>query len=432
MIRPVCASLTVFLLVGSLAAHGQAIRIGRFDFVTVAGLDLVYSTNVEQEQEDEVTIIDGEEQEKEDYYLVARLSLSSVKSFSPNSTLSFNTGISVEEHFVRDDLDTLSEPFGVIDLEYSSFFGRYQTTFRAGYTRTETTEDDTFVPGGRKLRDVNTVMRLGADLAYEYGRFTGLASYSYSEERHEQEEFQDGDKDEQDFSVNLDYAINDRLSAVYEFDREKTDLLRSDDQFEGWEDRQFVGFEVLLIEDPNFLYTVGFEEEDDQEEEGEWELIHTFTIDETYDFTDTVTLTLAASYTIEDDREEDDTAFVYSARLDHTLDRYAEQSFTFTREPRDTFGATQDTDSTSYDWQLTKDQLFVRNLSLTLRASYDIDQPVASEEERTNRYGVTLDHERQLSRKLSRTLQYLYDYEDSNLTTPIREHRVQLSFDYTF
>ena len=405
----------------------QAIKIGRFDFQTVAGMDLIYSTNVEQVPDGPTT--DG--LERKDYYYIARLSLSTSQDFNPNSTLSVGAGAQLEKHFVRDDLDTKSEPFGEFNLTQETSLGRYDFTFFARYSRRATSEDSTFVPGGRQRRDVNTITAYGGDVAWAYERLTLDGGYRFEKERHEDAGFSAGDEDRQNYDFSARWMINRRFDAVYDYTRERTKL-KSAVGFSGWEETQFAGFEVLLLDNPELRYRVGMEKEDDTTTKGSWELIHTFTLRETYDFTKTVTLSITIDYTIEEERESDDTGLIYSIILDHILDPLANHSLTFTREPRDTFGSNLDTDTTRFAYQLAKEELLVKDLSFSFSATYDIDRPVMGAEEKTKRYVARLSNARQLSRKLTRRLAYVYDYEESNITTPIEEHRVELSLDYTF
>ncbi|MEM7391986.1 MAG: hypothetical protein AAF492_06515, partial [Verrucomicrobiota bacterium] len=142
--------------------QGQALRLGRFNFTSVANLEWVYTTNVEGEREDDA------EEGREDVFVVAGLTLRSVTETNPNSTLGIDTGISVEKHFRREDLDTLSEPFGNFNVVHSSVFGRYRLDLGFGYNRSGSSTESTFVPGGRKTRDVNEIIDASALLTYTY------------------------------------------------------------------------------------------------------------------------------------------------------------------------------------------------------------------------------------------------------------------------
>lgn len=422
--------LLALCLTVSGSALAQSLKIGRFDFTTSASVKLIYTTNVDGAPDGPV------EKEREDYFLEFELRADSAQTFNPNSTLNMGFGLRTERHFVRDDLDTLNEPFGDIRLRHDGSFGRYNTYLEVGYSRTEETRESAFVPGGRKKRDPNNIFSYGGGVDWSYQRLTLSGSYLAEQERHDDPEFQDGDEDREDVLFDARWDINQRFALIYEYTLEKTDSLQDDTDYVDWQETQFVGFEATLIEDPAFLYTFGMEKAQQEEDTGTWEPVHEFAFEKVYDFTDTVTLGIDLNYVIREEQENLTRAQqreqVSTITLDHFLDRYASQQLAWRRQPRDTFGTNSDTDTTEYSYRFDKSELLVRDLSLSAGYTYTIDRPTDAEDQRTHAYTLTLSLDRQLTRKLSRTLAYTYDYEKNNLTPPTEEHRVELGLTYVF
>ena len=102
----------------AMRTEAQFLRLGPFDVDANTSVQLVYTTNVEGQRKSE------SELEREDYFLVWGLSLNMAGPTTPTSDLTLNTSMSIEKHFVRDDLDTSSDPFGQVLLVHDMELGR--------------------------------------------------------------------------------------------------------------------------------------------------------------------------------------------------------------------------------------------------------------------------------------------------------------------
>ncbi|MFH0909796.1 MAG: hypothetical protein V1929_13635 [bacterium] len=415
-------------------ADAQFLRLGPFDFAAQSKLEGIYTTNVEGERPSEA------DEEMEDYYVLAGLDLSSQADMAPSTSLRIDTGISIERHFVRTDLDDSSSPFARGRINSVSEFGRYTLTGEIGYDRKYGEEEDegekTYVPGGRPLRDVTDTFTYGAGLKWERTPFLVSYDYGFTSERHQDEAFQDGDQDETTLDFMASWRFRQNMSLSYENGKTKTELLNNPEANRGYKTTETIALDAMLtlIKRPQVTYSLGLEKEDTDEEKGTWEPIHTLSATDEWDLSPTLRLSANARYTYEPKPEVDDIAFTYGAFLDHEISPSARESLNFTREPVSTFGATTDTDSTTYGYRFTKNDLFIYNLGFALDISYEISNPLGEgETEKTWNYRASLAYSRALSRKLSRELKYGYSVEDSNLEDELlEEHRVTLSYVYTF
>jgi hypothetical protein len=126
------------------------------------------------------------------------------------------------------------------------------------------------------------------------------------------------------------------------------------------------------------------------------------------------------------------------------------------KQPANTFGSTTKTDVTGVNYSLTKQDLFIYNLTFVFSVGYTYNKPMetAATETTTEQqsegvtgepgeptasaesiwsYDVSLTHDRALSRKLHRSLGYTYHFEKSSLNPEnLTEHDVTLDFTYTF
>lgn len=437
MTPPACGVRAGFLLVVALllllpgVASAQFLRIGPFDFTAKATLGGVYTTNVEQERESEAT------EERQDYYIITGLDLASRAEMSPSTALDIETGISIEEHANRKDLNDASDPFGRFRLSSMTELGRYTLNAFGGFERTSESSEDTYDPEGRKKRDVRDESEYGAGLKWERGGLTVEGTFDFTSERHADEEYQDADQDEQTLNLMANWRIMKDLGVSYTMERTKTDILNDPDSDAGWESTETVSLDWLLpiLKRPSLTYSLGLEKEDTDEEKGEWEPIHTLNLSDMWDLSPVLKLSVSAMYSYEQNPEENDISFTCMASLEHDIGRTAMQMLSVTKEPVSTLGSTAETDNTAVHYNFTKRDLFVYNLTWTVDVDYSLDEPLdsAEESETTWTYGMGLTHSRALTRKIERQLAYRYDREDSSLEDEILdEHRVTLSYVYTF
>lgn len=412
-----------------LPASGQFMRIGPFDFSGKSSLELVYSSNVEQERPSEATA------ERKDFYGIAALDLNAHGTMTPNTELDIASGISVERHANREDLDNSSRPFGILSLRSGTELGRFKINGLARWQRTSESTEDTYDPRRRKKRDVSDTQDYAVEVMWERGGLTLDGGWSFTRERHQDEQYQDDDSDKTQVSFDARWRVTPRVSLVYSFLNEKEDYVNQTNVYRGWDERHNIGVELKLLERPTLTYSFLYEKEEDEGVMGEWEKTHTVAITDTRDLTRALSLTFSAAYTREEQEEANDVDFVYGATLRHELSRTAEQTFSATRQPAETLGSTKDTTKTTYGYSFRKDDLFIYHLALRLNITYEIDDPLEAglETEKKWTYDVALDYKRKLTRHLQRVLSYLYHREESNLEEEVLdEHRVTLRFDYEF
>jgi hypothetical protein len=412
-------------------ASAQFLRLGPFDFLAASRLDAVYTTNVERERESEA------QAEMEDYYIVAALALESEADISYSTRLTLDTGVAIEKHFVREDLDNSTAPFGRLRL--ASKTELRALTLQASYSweRASESQQDVVILGGRsrKTRNPHTRIDYGASIDWVGGPFSADASYEFSQKRHEKERFKDLDEDRTTYKWGLGWRILDNLGVKYDNERRLTERVSIPDDDPEWEttERITVNWRLQFLRKPEVTYSFGLEKEDTQDQEGEWEMIHDLLIRDDIEFNSRLRLSLQAAYSYEDNPEDDDISFTYGAFLTHDISQTARQMLSAMREPRETLGSTTDTDTTSFSYNFMKTDLFIRNLNFNFGASYEINRPVEGPEERITSYDVRLFHEAAYSRRLVRTASYDYSFERSNLIDEdLVEHRVTWSYEYTF
>jgi hypothetical protein len=228
------------------------------------------------------------------------------------------------------------------------------------------------------------------------------------------------------------------MAVKYRNELTKTTLINNPEESDNeWLETETISFDgsLELIKRPRVTYSLGVEKEDTQDEEGEWEPRHAFSISDDADITPKLHLSAHAQYDIEQDKEEDDISFTYGVTLDHEISSTASQSLLFEREPVDTFASSTETDSTTYRYEFTKNDLFIYNLTFNFSATFEINEPLGGESptEETWTYDASLRHTTLISRNIERSLAYEYSLENSNLfEEDIEEHRVTLTYRYAF
>ncbi len=419
------ASLSVF------PVFGQILQLGPFAFDTETRLEAIYTTNVEQERKSEATA------DRQDWYLVWSLDLSSSAEVFRDTEINLEAGIAIEKHFNRPDLDNSENPFGNIGIEIDRQLGRFNVNLYADYESTSESTEDLFVPidagVSRKKRQTGTTFDYGSSLTYESEKIFLEASYEMSQERYDDDQYRLTETDTESIyyeaglslatirgiGIGVSYSVEyttDTLINVPEEKDEKTENIVFD-------------FDTLeLWERPQVTYSIGLEREyTDGESEG-WELVQTIEVSDEYDITPRLNLSGNMSYEWEETPEEDDVQFQYGITLTHEISARAEQALTATREPVDTFGSTADTDETEFGYTLNIDDFLLPNLAFDFSATYTISRPVKGDDERVWDYTVGLTHNIPINARLSREFSYEYTREDSNLEDELlEEHRVTLS-----
>jgi len=426
--------LCLLSLLVSGKAPAQLLRAGPFEISPNASVEGIYSSNVEGVRESDA------EEEREDYFVIFGGGATIEADLSPNWFVGTDLNLEVERHFNRTDLDTdsIDDLFGNITFVNDVTRGRYELSLLASYERAREVREDTFISGSFQTRDPVELLDVDTVLSWSVRELTLVGGYAFSRERHDEEEFEEGDSDEHLITFSADYTVNSRIDVFYDYERERTDLINQEDApgNEEWLDTDTVGLRFQVVpEQPDVVYTLAAEREDDVDEEGEFELIHSILFNHEWDITGTINLRANVDWTFEEEEEEDDVSFVYNLTLTHLIGQTARQIINFSQEPRDTFGSTQDTESLAASWRLTKDDLFIEGMSLATEIGYTRDEPseADAETEEAWTYEVTVAYSEDITRSITRTLEYSYFLEDLNTEEEILdEHRVSLTLDYDF
>jgi len=420
------------LLILPMAARGQTLRLGPVDIEIAAGLESIYTTNVDDVRPSATT------KQQEDFYFVASLDLDGNAELGQSTTIDISTALEVEKHLNRPDLDTSETPFCEISLAASTKIRRSTLTADVSFKREDEISDE-YVVGGRTKKAANNEYDYGVGWAWDWRTVQADASYSYEHTRYDDEEYQDGDSDKTTVDFNVSWQFAKRLSLEYSYERTLDDYVLFTEKNNGWQVKSLVDVRWQVSDKPDFSVYVGYTK--DTEKAGNEDWYPTYGADFSTVLLDTKkwTFDVAASWEYVKDIEADsDTTF--SANLENQLSRTAKQSLTAEKKPVGTFGSNQDTDETTVEYRFDKDDLFIYNLNFTAGAEWKEDVPVKDGDviadqptEHTWTYDVGLEHNRALTRKLLRELRITYEAEDSNLYDEwLTEFRVELEFIYTF
>ena len=411
-------------------APAQFLRIGPLDFDATLGLTGYYTSNVDGVRKSQAT------KEMQDYYGVASLDIASTSDLVRNSKLAIDVGMTVEKHVNRPDLDTVTEPFGRARVDGQFDFGRYTLLANASHDTESTTATDTYVPGNRRTRDVNSTDGAGVGLNWKYETVSAGVRYAYAQERHQDKDFQDGDQDTQNFDLNARWDATRRVSLLADYERDKTDLINQPDSFKDWNETTSIGLSFLLLDRPHSTYELSLEQTTSQGQTQSWQPVHTFNVGDELQLARNLRLSGGATYTIKQHTSANELDFTYNLAISHDISDTAHESLTFQREPARTFGSTIETDSTRYGYDFTKSDLFIYNLTLDLGVQCSIDEPMSGSGqsgETTWTYTAGLTYPRKVSRKIDRVIAYHYSYETSSLQSePLEEHRVSISYVYKY
>lgn len=425
------ASVLLWISVGADESFAQMLRLGPFDIDSRAKLEAVYSSNVEQERKSEATA------EREDYFLVYGMDFFGDAPLSPSTILRLDTGFAIEKHFVRDDLDNSSSPFGRLRLNSATELRRLMVTGTAGWEKRSESAQDVVIPGGRsrKTRNPSEVTDYGIRIDWDNDVLYWGAGYRFSRERYERAAFKDGDKDETEYTWLAGLRFTDNFKLLYDGSRKYTKQVAMPGEEEQIETKQNISlpWTFTVAGHIQFLVAPGYKKEDSRDKQGKWSYKHDFGVRDGFDINQRLRLSYGATYSMEEQPEDDDVTFQYDAALDHEISSTLKQNLFASREPRQTFGSTQDTDSKKFGYMLKKDDLLIRDLVCIFSYLYEINDTPGVPEEKIKTLDVSLRHRAELSYRLTRELSYIYHRERSNVMSDILdEHRVTWSYVYAF
>lgn len=431
-----CLLALLLLASGQIRVQAQFLRLGPLDFGAVTRFETVYTTNVEGERPSEATA------EREDLYFIWSLDLRSSQDVFRRSRLSLDTGVAIEEHVNRPDLNNSEAPFGRASALWETDWNPLKFYASALWERTSESTDDRFVPADfpRKTRQVGTTREYAAGVDLRFWRLSANAEYRYTEERFDDERYADTETNEDEFSVGVGLAIWKYIDVSYDGTWTRTDFINRTDDEPEWlfEEEILINVNVTeafgLWERPRIEYSIGVEQEFDENGQGEgWTLTHRLSISDEFNLNPRTVMRYRISYDYEQAPEEDDIAFEYGLALDQELSPRARHRFSASRRPVETLGTTQDTDETEFRYGFNLQDFVFADVNAGASVGYTISRPVVGPEERVWDYIGTVSHSKPLRGNWTRKLAYEYTREDSNVEEEILdEHRVTLSFIYTF
>ena len=430
------------LLCSGLTASAQLLRLGSVEFNSTAGVQGIYSSNVDNVRPSHSI------KEREDYYTELSLTLTGQRKIMRSSTINLDTGLTMERHLRRSDLDTTSDPFGHGRLSSDIELGRSVIGLSASHDRTYVKPPDTFVSSARSERDVYDRDMLGSTYAWSWQKLSLGANYDLARERHQSDVFKDADSDTTSMGMVAGWEVAERWRVAYSHTRSKNEFTGKTNEIAvstalasrsaDWTESQVAGLTYLFLERPHLTYSLAMEKRRFQEESSTWHPTHTFNASDTIELSKNLRISGVATYKIDKQSLSDQMTFTYTAHVDHDINRTTHQSISMTREPANTFGSNAKTDSTTYDYMLNKAELFIKGLSLGVGANYSVNQAMgetgsSAESEKNWTYHFNLNHNRSITRKINETISYSYTRANSSAEPEILdEHRVTIGYRYTF
>ena len=465
-----CALLLVALFPRSGAA--QTLRLGVTDWFLQAKTDVGYDSNVDGVYPEE----EDPDRKTSDFYWMPGLTLKSAPwVMAPRTTFDVLAGVSYQDYFNRNDLDT--ELYNA-QLTFQTANPRLTLGGMAGTEYDLSSSADEYKPGGVS-RDPTLTQQANVFANLLYRALRVETRVDYTQERHDYEEYWDGDNDEtvlfagatlnpltklalmgswentttlyplsneeeEETVYTADVALNLFSWGGFYYTWERTITIEkltdatTEDTISTFGMRGSLPLE--LLRHPQITYSLGFAyEEEENEETGvvdkTWEPVHTLTASD--DLQISRSLHLRGSATWDSKVADDEISFVYNAALEHQLAPKVQHALTLTREPKPTFGSTSDTDTTTYGYNFNWGDFVFQNLTLRFTATYEESTPLeekAPETEKTTTYSFGLNHTRPLSRKLNRIIAYTYTSEESNFHEfgPNERHLATYGFTYDF
>lgn len=435
----------------ALPGFAQTFRLGLFDFTLTGRGEVAYDSNVDDVYPEEE--VDGKQMG--DFYWTPGISVQSKSvAMRPSTLLNLSADVGYEDYFNREDLDT--ETYNAV-LDFQTTHPRLTLGGMGSIDFSVEGIEDQYVPGSAS-RDPVLTTEGNLFALWNYRKLRLEANADYSEELHKYVEYQAGDQEEVTLLGAIYWDLFSWGSLFYSWENTVTTLIQSGDETD--ETIQTFGVDgaipIEILRRPTITYSFGFSYSDEQtdttegEEEPTWEPVHTITVQDEFQLSKSIHLSLAATWedTWEDNQpsfawpgqdtgDEDEVTFQYNVELTQQLGPRAQHALTFTQEPEATFGSNADTQSTSFGYQFGLQDLVFYGLNFTASALYELETPLGEENaetEKTTTLSAGLNHTRQLSRKLSRTLSYEYTWENSNIHVEgaNEKHLVIYGFTYAF
>ena len=468
-------AVVILLVFWPFAVHfasAQTFRLGPFNMNMVGTVDLAYDSNVDDLAEQEE---DKPGKARSDFYWMPRLSITSEGvPMRPSTTLGLSANAGYQYYLQRLDLNTETYNF---TANFQTAHPRLTLNGSASAIYDISSMDHEYVPGGVK-RDPTLTHLANVAASWKYRRLRLEGAASFTRERHDYEEYWEGDNDESTLMVGAYLDLLAKLSMNATWQKTLTTFTLEDKTtdevamtwganwnlfswggfYYTWENTTTVSqpggdeadettitfgltgaIPVEFLRRPKLTYSLGYQYEEETSPDGEvtkkWQPVHTITASDEFQISKTVLL--AGNATWSDDVDVDEVQFQYNVNLSQQLGARARHALAFTQEPRPTFGSTSDTETTTYGYTFSVRDLLFYNLSFSFGATYEESTPLGvsdAETEKTTNLTAGLTHTRALSRKLSRTLSYTYTWEKSNFDEmgPTIKHLVVYGLAYQF
>ena len=452
--------------------RAQTLRLGAIDMTLVASSDFAYDSNVDDLARDENP---PRGYERGDFYWTPRISLmSQTIPMHPHTTLSMSASLAYEQYLKRDDLST--ELYDA-RISYQRVHPRLTIGADASVVYDVESSPHEYIPG-RAKRDPKRTDSAGGLVTWNYRKLRLEGNALFTRERHDFEEYQPGDEDEFTYGFNAYLDPFQRLSLNAGWQSTETTLILTD--VTEVEDTLTAGANLKLFDWVSFYYTfqdertrikpstaddqtientfgftgtiperylrhplvtwsIGYEHEENRPIIGpitkKWHWVYTLSASDHWQVTKNTLISGSASW--DSDTEDDEVTFVYNVQMVQQVGPRAQQTLSFSQEPRSTFGSTTDTETTTYGYTFTLRDIVFYGLNFNCGVTYETDLPLNdpnAQKEKTTTYNAGLTHSRQFSRKLSRTLAYTYTWEKSNFDTlgPTEKHLIVYGLAYTF
>ena len=410
-------------------ARAQFLRVGPFDFTGQVTAGLNWSDNV-----DGLRPAEQVKSPAEDFSFVAGFSMGSDTRFGRNGTISLSAGYEWEDYFKRNDLDELSF---VGKLRAETLWQGRVVTINPYYSIEQTidSEIDQYIPGGNSLiQNPAVIEEFGLLTMLDRDPFSAGADVIYSRERYLKDRFKSGDNNSIEVNFFTRWQMTEQAGIEYRNENTRDQLVNDPGADDDWKTTEtiMVDWAAKLWRRPQVTFSFGVEKEDTETEEGTWDPIYNVTISDAYQFGSRLSLSFVIAYDYETDPEEDDIiGLTFDGNLDHELGANARQRLYASREPRDTFGANADTDTTTYGYELSLNDVVLRGLNFTGSYEYEINRPPLGKREDIKILTLDLGHFRAITPRLSRSLVYTYTREESNLIAELLiENRVEWIYTY--
>ncbi|HAL92484.1 MAG TPA: hypothetical protein DCM68_05600 [Verrucomicrobia bacterium] len=434
----------------ALPGFAQTFKLGLFEFLLTARTELGYQSNVDGAYPEE----EDPNYQKGDFYWMPGVSMqSSSVGMRPSTTFNLSGSYEYMDYFKRNDEDTELYDFNVT---FQTAHPRLTLGGNGLISYEIESEQDTYRPGGSK-RDPMMTQEGSVFANWNYGKFRLEGNADHTRERHDKEEYRADDQDETLLFAGVFLDLFTWGSLYYSWENDVTTMVETEEETDEITENFGISGTIPLswLARPKITYSFGFESEDVDTGEGEdkgatWEPTHTLTVMDEFQLSKSLHLAMSATWedTWTDDEiswttpsgevaTDEEVTFEYNVQLTHQLSPRAQHALTFTQEPQETFGSTADTETTTFGYNFGIKDLILYGLSFAFSAEYELSTPLGEEDaetEKTTTFDVSLNHSRQLSRRLSRNLTYTYSWENTNFHDDgaMEEHEVIYGFAYAF